>query len=68
MPDPLKIFIWIKIAASALNYTYTTSIMPHLPILTTNLKEEVVENIFNQNEPINKELIYILLKIKIETE
>ena len=42
--------------------------MPHLPILTTNLKEEILENIINQNEPINKELVCELLKIKIETE
>ena len=47
VPDPLKIFIGIEIAASSLNYKYTTSIMPHLPILTTNLKEEILENIFN---------------------
>ena len=66
MPDPLTIFIGIEIAASALNYKYTTSIMPHLPILTTNLKEEILENIINQNEPINKELVCELLKIKIE--
>ena len=43
VPDPLTIFIGIEIAASALNYKYTTSIMPHLPILTTNLKEEILE-------------------------